>query len=159
GRASANDRCGHGRCEDLGPRPDGGNGCSVSAGAGADVRYFAVILVLFLTACGRPVPEGVTELVYATPYPPAHPFSRADQRWMDFVNENSEGRLIVRPVWSGALLSSDMSMEELRHGVADIGLITPIYARGGSHLIRIQSGFYSGADSIESQLEVYECRS
>ena len=99
----------------------------------------------------------VTELVYATPYSPTHPFSRADQRWMDFVNGNSEGRLIVRPVWSGALLSSDMSMEELRHGVADIGLITPIYARGGSHLIRIQSGFYSGADSIESQLEVYEC--
>lgn len=121
------------------------------------MRYLALLLALVLTACGRPVPEGVTELVYATPYPPAHPFSRADQRWMDFVNENAKGRLIVRPVWSGALLSSDMSMEELRHGVADIGLITPIYARGGSHLIRIQSGFYSGADSIESQLEVYEC--
>ena len=38
-------------------------------------------------------------------------------------------------------------MIELRHGVADIGLITPIYVKGGAHLIRIQSGFYSGADS------------
>ena len=41
-------------------------------------------------------------------------------------------------------------MEELRHGVVDIGLITPIYVKGGAHLIRIQSGFYSGAASIES---------
>jgi TRAP-type C4-dicarboxylate transport system substrate-binding protein len=50
-----------------------------------------------------------------------------------------------------------MSMEELRHGVADIGLITPIYVKGGTHLIRMQSGFYSGADSVESQVALYHC--
>src|SRR5690606_23511761 len=61
------------------------------------------------------------------------------------------------PVWSGGLLSSEMSMEELRHGVADIGLITPIYVRGGTHLIRMQSGFYSGVDSIEAQVALYRC--
>ena len=48
-------------------------------------------------------------------------------------------------------------MDELRHGVADVGLITPIYVRGGTHLIRIQTGFYSGADSIASQLALYRC--
>lgn len=110
-----------------------------------------------LTSCARPLPEGVTELTYATPYPPSHPFSRADQRWMEFVEQESGGRLVIRPVWSGALLSADMSMEELRHGVADIGLITPIYVRGGTHLLRTQTGFYSGADSIESQLALYRC--
>jgi TRAP-type C4-dicarboxylate transport system substrate-binding protein len=60
-------------------------------------------------------------------------------------------------MWSGALLSSDMSLEELRHGVADIGLITPIYTRGGTHLIRIQSGFYSGVRTIDSQVALYRC--
>ena len=97
-------------------------------------------------ACARPLPAGVTELTYATPYRPTHPFSRADQRWMDHRRAaRRAARCEIVPIWSGALLSSDMSMEELRHGVADIGLITPIYARGGAHLIRIQSGFYSGA--------------
>jgi len=120
-------------------------------------RMLILFAVLLLAACGRPVPAGVTELTYATPYPPSHPFSRADQRWMDFVEQRSEGRLVIRPIWSGALLSADMSMEELRHGVADIGLITPIYVRGGTHLIRVQSGFYSGADSIEAQLALYRC--
>ena len=117
----------------------------------------ALIVCLALAACARPAPEGVTELTYATPYPPSHPFSRADQRWIDYVEQQSQGRLKVRPIWSGVLLSSDMSMEELRHGVADIGLITPIYVRGGTHLIRVQSGFYSGADSVEAQVEVYRC--
>lgn len=121
------------------------------------MRILALLAALLLAGCAREVPPGVTELTYATPYPPSHPFSRADQRWMDFVEEESEGRLIIRPIWSGALLSADMSMEELRHGVADIGLITPIYVRGGTHLLRIQTGFYSGSDSIESQVALYRC--
>jgi TRAP-type C4-dicarboxylate transport system substrate-binding protein len=112
---------------------------------------------MLVAACSRPLPEGVTELVYASPYSPAHPFSRADLRWIEFVERESGGSLRIRPVWSGGLLSSEMSMEEIRHGVADIGLITPIYVRGGTHLIRMQSGFYSGADSIEAQVELYRC--
>lgn len=121
------------------------------------MRQFVLLFLLLLSACSRPLAPGVTELTYATPYPPSHPFSRADQRWIDFVKQRSAGRLVIRPIWSGALLSSDMSMEELRHGVADIGLITPIYTRGGAHLIRVQSGFYSGVDSIETQLALYRC--
>ena len=75
----------------------------------------------------------MTVLSYASPYPPGHPFSRADIRWMAYVEKASRGRLKIQPFWAGALLSSDQSMAEVRHGVADIGLITPIYARGGAH--------------------------
>lgn len=121
------------------------------------MRFAAFLPLLLLAACARPAPPGVTILTYASPYSPNHPFSKADQAWMAFVEQKSGGRLRIRPSWSGALLSSDMSMEELRHGVADVGLITPIYARGGTHLLRIQTGFYSGADSIEAQLALYRC--
>jgi TRAP-type C4-dicarboxylate transport system substrate-binding protein len=117
----------------------------------------ALAVLLMLAACARPIPVGVTELTYATPYPPSHPFSRADIRWMAYVEKESGGTLDIVPMWSGALLSSDMSLEELRHGIADIGLVTPIYTRGGTHLIRIQSGFYSGATTIESQVALYRC--
>ena len=113
--------------------------------------------LLGLAACSPSPDDGVVELVYATPYSPAHPFSRADQRWIEFVERESGGTLRIRPSWSGALLSSEHSMEELRHGVVDIGLITPIYVKGGVHLIRIQSGFYSGAATIESQVALYRC--
>jgi TRAP-type C4-dicarboxylate transport system substrate-binding protein len=121
------------------------------------MRLIVAALLLLLSACSREIPDGVTELTYATPYGPGHPFSKADRTWMDFVETESGGTIKIKPLWSGALLSSEMSMDELRHGVADIGLITPIYVRGGTHLIRIQSGFYSGADSVESQVALYRC--
>jgi TRAP-type C4-dicarboxylate transport system substrate-binding protein len=119
---------------------------------------FLLLGCLLMAGCARPVPQaGVTELVYASPYSPAHPFSRADKTWMKFVEARSGGNIKVRPIWSGSLLSSDQSMEELRHGIADVGLVTPIYARGGAHLIRVQSGFYSGARTPQSQVALYRC--
>jgi TRAP-type C4-dicarboxylate transport system substrate-binding protein len=116
------------------------------------------MLVVLLAGCTPAAKDaGVTELVYATPYSPTHPFSRADQRWIDFVEERSGGSLTIRASWSGALLSSEQSLIELRHGVVDIGLITPIYVKGGVHLIRAQSGFYSGVRTIEQQVALYDC--
>lgn len=99
----------------------------------------------------------VTVLTYASPYSPNHTFSRADKTWIKWVEQHSAGALLIRPIWSGALISSDESMIELRHGVADIGLITPIYARGGVHLLRVQTGFYSGAKTFEQQVAMYRC--
>ncbi|MCP5143638.1 MAG: TRAP transporter substrate-binding protein DctP [Gammaproteobacteria bacterium] len=115
------------------------------------------MVLLALMACGAPQDDAVVELVYATPYSPNHPFSLADQQWMKFVHDRSGGTLRIKPNWSGALLSSEHSMVELRHGVADIGLITPIYVKGGAHLIRLQSGFYSGTTSFEQQVALYRC--
>src|SRR5690606_16563013 len=110
-----------------------------------------------LAACAKPLPDNVTELVYATPYSPSHPFSRADQIWMAHVEQASGGTLRIRPNWSGGVLSSEMSMTELRHGLAAIGLTTPLYVKGGTHTIRVQAGFYSGVTEIERQIELYRC--
>lgn len=114
-------------------------------------------LAAALIGCARPAAPGVFEVTYASPYPPTHPFSRADIDWMHWVEAASGGRLRIRPSWAGALISSDESMIELRHGIADIGLITPIYERGGVQLLRAQSGFYGGVTSIAEQVEVYDC--
>ena len=43
------------------------------------MRLLAIVLLL-LAGCAKAPESGVTELVYATPYSPGHPFSRADQR-------------------------------------------------------------------------------
>ena len=72
------------------------------------MRVLALLLALLVAACARPLPEGVTELVYASPYSPGHPFSRADLRWIEHVERESGGSLRIRPVWSGGLLSSEM---------------------------------------------------
>jgi TRAP-type C4-dicarboxylate transport system substrate-binding protein len=76
---------------------------------------------------------------------------------MNWIEQQSHGALRIQPYWSGSLLSSEHSMTELRHGVVDIGLITPIYARGGTHLIRVQAGFYGGVTTFAQQVALYRC--
>ncbi len=120
-------------------------------------RLFALIACLLLAACAAPPKQAEYVLTYASPYPPGHPFSKADIAWMKHVEAESKGRIAFKPFWSGALLSSDMSMAEIRHGLADIGLITPIYSRGGAHMLRVQSGFYGGVKDIPEQVRVYDC--
>ena len=121
------------------------------------MRALAAIALLMLAACSAKTPDGVRTLSYGSPYAPSHPFSRADITWMKWVHEQSGGTLRIQPYWSGSLLSSEHAMAELRHGVADIGLVTPIYARGGTHLIRAQAGFYVGAKTFDQQVAVYRC--
>lgn len=120
------------------------------------MRGLIAILLICIAGCARPTP-GVTVLTYASPFSPAHPFSRADKVWMKWIEQHAGGTLEIRPYWSGSLLSSEHSMQELRHGVADIGLITPIYARGGAHLIRAQAGFYGGLTTFEQQTGLWRC--
>ena len=123
------------------------------------VTLGSIVVLAVLAGCADDVSTDgdVVELVYASPYAPRHPFSLADQDWIEFVEREAMGRLRIRAIWSGALLSSDQSMTELRHGVADIGLIMPIYENGGAHLLRTQTGFYSGIRTVENQLALYRC--
>jgi len=122
-------------------------------------KLIVIAAAAALLASCKPAPQPTAEVVlsYASPYPPGHPFSKADIDWMRHVEQASGGRIAFRPYWSGALLSSDMSMVEIRHGLADIGLITPIYARGGAHMLRAQSGFYGGVKTLQDQVAVYDC--
>jgi TRAP-type C4-dicarboxylate transport system substrate-binding protein len=123
------------------------------------LRAVLAVAVLALGGCKVDHGErpGVVRLVYASPYNPGHPFSQADIAWMKWVEETSGGRIDIEPAWNASLISSEQSMVELRHGVADIGLITPIYTRGGVHLLRAQSGFYGGVKTVEDQVAVYKC--
>lgn len=118
----------------------------------------ALIACLLAAGCAREQPPGdVTVLTYASQYSPAHPFSRADIAWMEWIAERSGGRMRIKPYWSGSVLSSEHSMTEIRHGVVDIGLITPIYARGGAHMIHVQAAFYAGLTTIPQQVALYRC--
>jgi TRAP-type C4-dicarboxylate transport system substrate-binding protein len=117
-----------------------------------------LLCVVGLSACAREaIPPAVTVLTYASPYSPQHPFSRADITWIKWIETQSGGTIRIMPYWSGALLSSEQSLTELRHGIADIGLITPIYSRGGTQLIRVQAGFYLGTSTYAQQTSLYRC--
>lgn len=117
----------------------------------------AAVLALALAACSAPRSGAEYLLSYASPYAPTHAFGRADLAWMRLIEQQSGGRIAFETYWSGSLISSDMSMVEIRHGLVDIGLVTPIYARGGAHMLKAQTGFYSGVRNIPDQVAVYDC--
>ncbi len=122
------------------------------------LRLFpGLIACLFVATCAKETPDNVRVLTYGSSYAPGHPFSRADIIWMEHVKEASDGSLVIRPYWSASLISEAESMTEIRHQVADIGLITPIYAAGGAHLLRTQTGFYSGVTGYEKQVQLFRC--
>ena len=122
------------------------------------MRRLAVLaLVLLAAACGARPDDGAVVLSYGSQYSPGHPFSRADIAWMNFVNGESKGQVRIKPYWGGGLLSAEESMLEVRHGVVDIGLVTPIYLRAGAHMLRTQAGFYGGSRGYDDQLAVYRC--
>jgi len=101
--------------------------------------------------------ETVFNLRYGSALGSNHTFSLADRDWIKYVESRSNGRISITPYWSATLISSDNSVVELRHGVTDIAMITPIYMRAGMQAIRTQTGFYIGGDKIETQVEVFHC--
>src|SRR6187399_2399876 len=146
----------------MGPRAHGRACRGLPARQGPHMkRWLAASLAALgataLIACAPRTEPGVTVLTYASQYSPAHPFSRADLAWMHWIAERSQGRLRILPFWSGSVLSSEHSMTDIRHGVVDIGLITPIYARGGAHLIHVQAAFYAGLTTFRQQVSLYRC--
>ncbi len=133
------------------------------SGEGAGMKSRARLLRCCWRCCCRlrpaDVPPGVTELTYATPLS-ARRTRSAGRTSAGSTSSRSEsgGSCVIRPIWSGALLSADMSMEELRHGVADIGLITPIYV-ARRHASDCASRPASTAAPIrcEEQVALYRC--
>ena len=72
-------------------------------------KTLMLALAALLAGCSTPAPKAEYTLTYASPYPPTHPFSKADIAWMAQVEKDSGGRIAFKPYWSGALISSDMS--------------------------------------------------
>ncbi len=121
------------------------------------MRFIVIVCAALLAGCAPAPQDGVTVLTYASQYSPNHPFSRADAAWIKWISERSGGRMRIQPYWSSAVLSSEHSMTEIRHGVVDIGLVTPIYARGGAHLIHVQAAYYAGLTTFDQQVALYRC--
>jgi TRAP-type transport system periplasmic protein len=95
------------------------------------------------------------ELKYGTFYPPESPFSLADQRWIERIEKETDGKVRIKPYWSGTLTSVRGNVQEVAKGIADIAFITPIYERSGFDLMKALIGFFWGSPSDKLNMKIY----
>lgn len=95
------------------------------------------------------------QLNYASPYSPTHPYGAADAEWIERINEQTDGRVVITPFWGGSLITSREGVDELAAGVADISYIAPIYARSGYDLNRLTPQLFYGYADAQDVLSVY----
>ena len=126
--------------------------------------YNYLYLFIVLLACGTATfsysalsSSNPIRLRYATPYSSTHPFSLADRDWINYIQSRSNGRIQIEAFWGGSLISADESVMEIRHDVADVGYIAPIYAHAGMQINKVQTGFYEGIKTIEQQVLLLHC--
>ncbi len=117
----------------------------------------AMLLSLLLVASNglAASPTQPLQLTYATMWPPNHPYSVGNQRWIEWVEKETKGAVKIKPYWAGTLVSAKESMTEATSGVADIVCISPIYEKAGVDLTRAQTGFYQGSPSGLPQLKIF----
>ncbi len=88
----------------------------------------------------------VIELTYASPVGPDHTFSVVDRKWIEKIEKETNGRVKIKPFWGGTLVGSRDAIDELVQGVADIGFVSPGYAKSGYNFTRSCFVFFYGAN-------------
>ena len=102
-----------------------------------------VFVAMLAAGPGAMAQTAPIELKYATIYAPTHPFSIADQHWMEKMEKESNGRVKFKPFWSGTLISPREGYQDAIGGVADIVYASIAYEKAGFDLNRGQGGLYN----------------
>lgn len=94
-------------------------------------------------------PPKVIELTYASPYSPPNPYTTADQAWIDYIHEKTNGQVKITPYWGGTLVGREENVAEMTEGVADIGQIV-VFAETGYEILNAFMCY--GWDSADSAM-------
>ncbi|MEM2292914.1 MAG: TRAP transporter substrate-binding protein DctP [Candidatus Bathyarchaeia archaeon] len=62
----------------------------------------------------------VVTLKFGTPFSPDHTFSRIDQKWIEKIEQESGGKLKIRPFWGGTIITGASTVDQLASGVVDV---------------------------------------
>ena len=111
------------------------------------VALAVAILVMFVVPLTVRAQQGkVIELTYGSAMGPDHTFSKADKEWFDKIEKETNGRVKFKPFWGGTVLGmTAQSIDEVRQGAVDIGLISAGMAKTGYDITKDSYIFFSGA--------------
>lgn len=95
-------------------------------------------------------------LSYGAYYGPEHPATKADEKWIEKIEAETDGLVEIEPYWAASLVSRGETFTEVKEGVADIATIKPGYSKTGFELHRAESTVFNyGAPDWETIYDVY----
>ncbi len=99
--------------------------------------------------------ERLVELKYGSQYPPTHSYSVADMNWMQKIEKETNGRVKIKPYWSGTLIGNMGNVAEVEKRTVDIGFITPVFEDSGVDLTVAAIGYFWGSPSDKLNIKIY----
>ncbi|MBN1848063.1 MAG: TRAP transporter substrate-binding protein DctP [Deltaproteobacteria bacterium] len=95
-------------------------------------------------------------LKYGAAMGSAHPFSMADQAWIQKIEKETKGKVRIQPFWGSILIKQNEAIEQVKKGVCDIAFIVPGYAPAGFPVAKSMMGLFYGVENNDASLEIYQ---
>ncbi|MCG6911442.1 MAG: TRAP transporter substrate-binding protein DctP [Deltaproteobacteria bacterium] len=113
------------------------------------------LIVAWGLAAGPSQASDTIELTYSGLWPPQHPMSVAANLWIKRIEQETNGRVKIKPFWAGALYKPRESALELAKGVADIGDFSGAYAPKGFDFEKSMRMVFYGVNDRRMARRVY----
>jgi TRAP-type C4-dicarboxylate transport system substrate-binding protein len=97
--------------------------------------------------------EKPVELTYSNPYTLNIPYAKAAETWIEWIEKESKGRLVIKPYWGGTLISGRETLAEVEKGVADIALGS-VYTKSGYEIMWATGTFVLSSPNPEVTIRV-----
>ena len=136
------------------------------------VLMLVVVVASMVTACGDSTPpetettqavetettqatseDEVIELVLAHKYTPPNTYALAYEKWLDYVQTESNGRIKIVPYWGETLIGGDETIAELKAGTADMAFAA-LYTNLGYEITSALPLFLYGSPSADVNYRV-----
>jgi TRAP-type C4-dicarboxylate transport system substrate-binding protein len=101
-----------------------------------------------------PPPKPI-ELKLGVLFPDNVPQSLADKAWIEKIEQETDGRVIITPYWGGTLITGKECYTEIASGACDIGALSEGYIPTGFALYKAISNFMYNIETPEVIHTVY----
>ena len=107
------------------------------------------------TTSATPTPQEPIELTFGGTYMPGIVWGEGQDKWMDAIEADTNGRVIFERTWSGTLINETEGMSQIADGVADCGHIDLALKTHGNDLYNAMQIFFFPINDMEISMQIY----
>ena len=98
--------------------------------------------------CAAPAPTKPIVLTIASSEPGVGPKNAVEKWWASEIEERTGGRIQIEYHWSQSLLKAGDTLEGVKSGLADMGIVIPPYHPGKTPTLTVMSMLFGASDDL-----------